>query len=184
MIDQFVASGLFLLRRPLSAAGQPNGALSVDGRGRSEDAIDAGLGLLGSLSEYTAAGSSMLEPNMLKPRRLLAAFRAGAGAFPSDPPRLRNGNPLQPVEKLVRRLRTANGSMSCSCLGNDWLCPAFKVPRAGPSSCIVFPRCLGKVKMSPNRLAGAGCTLAPLGDPMTPKSATGECSEWRSVSTS
>lgn len=49
--DQFVASGLFLVTTPPSAAGQPKGALSVDGRGNSEDAIEAGLGLLGFLSE-------------------------------------------------------------------------------------------------------------------------------------
>ena len=49
--DQLVARGLFLLMTLSCAGSQPNGALSVDGRGRSEEAIDTGLGLLGSLSE-------------------------------------------------------------------------------------------------------------------------------------
>src|SRR5271166_62284 len=77
--DQFVAKGLFLVPIPPSTAGQPKGALSVDGRGNSEDAIGAGLGLLGSRSEYTDVGLSTFEPNILNPRRLLATFRAGAG---------------------------------------------------------------------------------------------------------
>lgn len=47
LMDQFVARGLFLLMLP-STAGHPKGALSVDGRGRSDDAIDNGRGLLGS----------------------------------------------------------------------------------------------------------------------------------------
>ena len=122
--DQFVARGLFLVTTPPSAAGQPKGALSVDGRGNSEEAIEAGLGLLGSLSEYTDVGLSTFELNMLKPRRLLATLRAGAGPFPSviSPPaplRLRkDGKPLQPVEKLVRRFLMPSESGSSVCLGN------------------------------------------------------------------
>jgi hypothetical protein len=122
--DQFVARGLFLVPILPSAAGQPNGALSVDGRGNSEDAIDAGLGLLGSRSEYTDVGLSTFELNMLNPRRLLATFRAGAGPFPSltSPPaplRLRKGKPPQPVEKLVRRFLTPRVSASSVCLGKE-----------------------------------------------------------------
>lgn len=162
--DQLVANGLFLLATPPSAAaGQPKGALSVEGRGKSEEAIDAGLGLLGSLSEYTDVWLSILELNILNPRRLVVMLRAGAGPFPSltSPPgtlRFRKGKPPHPVEKLVRRFLTPSGSVSSVCLGKEWLCPGFNVPRAGPSSFMVFPRCL-KLKRSPKRLAGASWAL-------------------------
>ena len=151
-MDQFVARGLALfVIFPSTAGPQPNGALSVDGRGRSEEAMDTGRGLLGSRSEKLAEGSSMLEPNMLKPRRRLASmFRAGAGAFPSltspAEPRVKKLGMFQLVEKLIRRGRLVVSSGSSVERGNDWLCPCFKLPKAGPSPCIVFP--LARVNMS------------------------------------
>ena len=120
-----MARGLALFIEVPSIAGpHPNGALSVEGRGRSEEAIDTGRGLLGSRSEKLAEGSSMLEPNMLKPRRRLASmFRAGAGAFPSltSPAELRERKLgiFQLVEKLIRRGRLFMTSGSSVDRGND-----------------------------------------------------------------
>jgi hypothetical protein len=103
-----------------SAAGHPKGALSVDGRGRSEDAIDTGRGLLGSRSEKVV-GSSMLEPNILNGRRLLAVeFRAGAGALPSTASL--TAGPLktfQLEEKLTRRCLLLLESGSSVDRGNE-----------------------------------------------------------------
>ena len=174
-MDQFVASGLFLLRGPLSTAGQPNGALSVDGRGRSFEPIDNGRGLLGSRSERTI-GSSMLELNILKPRRRLAPrLRAGIGPLPSVASlvvalRWNKLGIFQADEKLIRRCLLLIASGSSADLGNDWLWPCLRVPRAGPCSCIVLPRALGKPKMPPNGLCEVGCSEVAA-DPMAPKSA-------------
>lgn len=49
-MDQLVARGELRLIAPMSAAGQPKFALSVEGRGRSHEAMEAGRGLLGSRS--------------------------------------------------------------------------------------------------------------------------------------
>ena len=135
------------------AGPHPKGALSVEGRGRSEEAIETGRGLLGSRSAKLAEGSSMLEPNILKPRRRLASiFLAGAGAFPSltSPAELRDRKfgMFQLVEKLIRRGRLVRTSGSSVERGNDWLCPCFKLPSAGPSPCIVFPRALENISFT------------------------------------
>jgi hypothetical protein len=106
--DQFVAKGLFLLANAPSTAGHPKGALSVDGRGNSDEAMEAGLGLLGFLLEYIEVSFSVLELNMLKPLRLVATLREWArpllsGICSPETPRFRKGRPLNAVEKLVRR---------------------------------------------------------------------------------
>jgi hypothetical protein len=123
-----VARGLFLLITWPSVAGQPNGALSVDGRGKSEEAMETGRGLLGSRSENRLEGSSRFEPNMLKPRLLLASrLRAGAGALPvaASPAgefRVRKlGITFQPDEKEMRRDLFVIDSGSSVDRGNDAL---------------------------------------------------------------
>lgn len=168
LTDQFVARGLFLLTIWPSAAGQPNGALSVDGRGKSEEAMDTGRGLLGSRSGNRDEGSSIFDPNILNARLLLASrFREGAGALPEEASPAgefrdrKLGMTFQPDEKLMRRVLFVADSGSSVDRGNDWLCPYRRLPKAGPSSPDVLPRARAKVKMFPKPLEALG----PLGSP-------------------
>lgn len=124
---------------------------------------------------------------MLNPRRDLAPrFLAGAGALPAvdgspvaDP--RRKGIPQPGEEKLIRRDLMAATSGSSVERGNDWLWPCLSDPRAGPSSCIVFPRDLEKFKRFPS-LDDVGCSDAGGGDPIAPKSALGELRDLLSFS--
>ena len=185
--DQLVARGLFLLITFSCAGPQPNGALSVEGRGRSEEAIETGLGLLGSLSEKIPV-SSTLELNILNPRPDLAPrFRARAGALPAvdgppvPEPRRKVGMPHPGEEKLIRRDLLVAISGSSVERGKDWLWPCLSEPNEGPS-CIVFPLDLEKFKRLPS-LEDVGCSeTAGGGDPIAPKSALGELRDLLSFS--
>ena len=190
LTDQLAAKGLFLLIVVPSAAAHPKGALSVEGRGRSEEAMDTGRGLLRSRS-VNKLGSSEPPPNIPKARErllLLVGFRAGAGPLPSVASltvwlRLNIFGTFQLDDRLVRRrLLTASVSGSSAERGNDWLCPCLRLPRGGPSCGIALPRAFENWNRLLRPLLEESLELEVLGDPIAPNSALGECKDRRSLS--
>lgn len=114
-------------------------------------------------------------------RRLAVEFLAGAGALPSTASLTAEVlKTFQVEEKLTRRCLLPFASGSSVDLGNEWLCPDFKLPSAGLSCGSVLERDFGNVKKLLNF-----CTddeSGELGDPIAPNPALGDLTEFLSWS--